>query len=86
MLTRRYSLSPLQLWISSQGLDGGWILKCLRDTIGDVILDEGIYIISDRHTSIENAISAWPGDQYGRLKVFHKYCLRHVTSNFNTHF
>ena len=33
-----------------------WFLQCLRDTIGHVIPNEGICIISDRHLGIKNAI------------------------------
>ncbi|XP_030936101.1 uncharacterized protein LOC115961227 [Quercus lobata] len=63
-----------------------WFLQCLRDTIGHVIPDEGICIISDRHLGIKKAIANWPRVDDGRTRVFHRYCLRHVTSNFNTHF
>ena len=63
-----------------------WFLQCLRDTIGHVILDEGICIISDQHLSIKNAIANWPKRDDGRTHVFHRYCLQHVASNFNTHF
>ncbi|KAL0001081.1 hypothetical protein SO802_014862 [Lithocarpus litseifolius] len=63
-----------------------WFLKCLRDTIGHVIPDEGICIISDRHLGIKNAIANWPKGDDGRPRVFHRYCLRHVASNFNTHY
>ena len=28
----------------------------------------------------------WPRDDDGRLRVFHRYCLQHVPSNFNIHF
>ena len=68
------------------GSSWGWFLECLRDTIGDVIPAEGICIISDRHIGIKNAIVAWLRDENRRTWVFHKYCLRHVTSNFNKHF
>ncbi|KAK9991467.1 hypothetical protein SO802_026452 [Lithocarpus litseifolius] len=63
-----------------------WFLKCLRDMIGHVIPDEGICIISDRHLGIKNAIANWPRGEDGRPRVFHRYCLRHVASNFNTHY
>jgi len=68
------------------GSSWGWFLQCLKDTIGDVILDEGIYIISNRHIGIKNAIAAWPRDRDGRTRIFHRYCFRYVASNFNTHF
>ncbi|XP_065626133.1 uncharacterized protein LOC136066181 [Quercus suber] len=63
-----------------------WFLQCLRDTIGHVIPDDGICIISDRHLGIKNAIANWPRGDDGKTRVFHRYCLRHVASNFNTHF
>ena len=63
-----------------------WFLQCLRETIGHVIPDEGICIISDQHLGIKNAIANWPRGDDGRTRVFHRYCLRHVASNFNTHF
>ena len=81
-LTTRYSLSPLLLWIVSQGLVG----LCLRETIDHVIPKEGICIISDRHLSIKNGIANWPKGDDRQTRVFHRYCLRHVASNFNTHF
>ena len=31
-------------------------------------------------------IAIWPKGDDGRTWVFHRYCLRHVASNFNTHF
>ena len=54
--------------------------------IGHVIPNEGICIISDRHLGIKNTIANWPRQDDGRTQVFHRYCLRHVASNFNTHF
>ena len=64
----------------------GWFLECLRSSIGHVIPDEGICIISNRHKGIKRAITDWPRGDDRRLWVFHRYCLRHVASNFNTHF
>ena len=51
-----------------------------------MILDEGICISFDQHLGIKNAITNWPRGDDGRTRVFHRYCLRHVASNFNTHF
>ena len=34
-----------------------WFLQCLWDTIGDMIPDEGICIILDRHLDIQNTIA-----------------------------
>ena len=39
------------------GCSWRWFLQCLRDTIGHVIPDEGICIISDWHLGIKNAIA-----------------------------
>ena len=63
-----------------------WFLECLRISIGHVILDKGICIIFDQHTSIKSAIATWPRGDDGRVWVFHQYFLRHVASNFNTQF
>ena len=51
-----------------------------------MIADNDICIISDRHKGMQNVIANWPRDDDGRLRVVHRYCLRHVASNFNTHF
>ena len=50
-----------------------WFLQCLNDTIGDVIPDEGICIISDQHGGIKNVIAHWPRGDDGRTWVFHRY-------------
>ena len=42
------------------GSNWRWFLQCLRETIGHVIPDEGICIISYRHLGIKNAIANWP--------------------------
>ena len=63
-----------------------WFLERLRISLEDVIADKDIYVISDRHKGIQNAIATWPRDNDGRLRVVHRYYLRHVASNFNTHF
>ena len=63
-----------------------WFLQCLKDTIGDMIPDESVCIISNQHLGIKNIIANWPRGDDGRTQVFHRYCLRHVASNFNTHF
>ncbi|XP_075674775.1 uncharacterized protein LOC142643959 [Castanea sativa] len=68
------------------GASWGWFLECFRNLIGHVIPDEGICIISDRHKSIKCAIAEWPIGDNGKLQVHHRYCLRHVASNFNAHF
>ena len=68
------------------GPSWGWFLECLRSSIGHMILNEGICIISDRHKGIKYAIVEWPRKDDGSPQVFHRYCLRHVASNFNKHF
>ncbi|XP_050280913.1 uncharacterized protein LOC126721880 [Quercus robur] len=40
----------------------------------------------DQDSGIKCAIREWPRGQDGRERVYHRYCLRHVASNFNTHF
>ena len=35
---------------------------------------------------IRLTIANWPRRDDGRTRVFHRYCLRYVASNFNTHF
>ena len=79
---------PLALAVVDKelGPSWGWFLECLRISIGHVIPDEGICIISDQHKSIKCAIAEWPRGDNGSLRVFHRYCLRHVASNFNTYF
>ena len=64
----------------------GWFLECLRTSIERVIPNSGICIISDRHKGIKCAIREWPRGEDGRERVYHRYCLRHVASNFNRHF
>ncbi|XP_050254946.1 uncharacterized protein LOC126700806 [Quercus robur] len=68
------------------GASWGWFLECLRTSIERVIENKDICIISDRHKGIKCAIREWPRGQDGRERVYHRYCLRHVASNFNTHF
>ncbi|XP_050284487.1 uncharacterized protein LOC126724166 [Quercus robur] len=68
------------------GASWGWFLECLRTSIERVIENKDICIISDRHKGIKCAIREWPRGQDGREQVYHRYCLRHVASNFNTHF
>lgn len=47
------------------GPSGGWFLECLRNSLGDVIADKDIYVISDRHKGIQHAIANWPRDDDG---------------------
>ncbi|XP_075649901.1 uncharacterized protein LOC142620415 [Castanea sativa] len=50
---------------------------------GTHLYANGICIISDRHKGIKNAIRQWPRGRDGTEQVYHRYCLRHVASNFN---
>ena len=79
---------PLTFAVVDKELGPSWgsFLECLRISIGYVIPDEGICIIFDRHRGIKCAIIKWPRDDDESLRVFHQYFLRHVASNFNTHF
>ena len=39
------------------GPSWGWFLECFRISLGDVIVNKDIYVISNRHKGIQNAIS-----------------------------
>ena len=65
------------------GASWRWFLSCLRTAIRDVVPKFGICIISDRHKGIISSIREWPNDY---ILVYHRYCMRHVASNFNTQF
>ena len=43
-------------------------------------------LFRSRHKGIKCAIREWPRGEDGRERVYHRYCLRHVVSNFNRHF
>ena len=68
------------------GASWGWFLECLRTSIEHVIPNDGICIISDGHKGIKCVIREWPRGEEGREQVYHRYCLRHIASNFNRHF
>ena len=59
MATKNNKEFPLAFAVvdCESGSSWRWFLQCLRETIGHVILDEGICIISDRHLGIKNAIA-----------------------------
>ena len=65
------------------GASWGWFLSCLRKAIQHVVPDSGIFIIFDWHRAIISSIEQWPHDY---VLVYHRYCIRHVASNFNTQF
>ena len=39
------------------GPSWGWFLECFRISLGDVIVNKDIYVISNRQKGIQNAIS-----------------------------
>ena len=57
------------------GPSWGWFLEYLRISIGHVIPNEGICIISDQHKGIKCAIAEWPRGDGESLRVFHRHCL-----------
>ena len=61
----------------------GWFLSCLWKAIQHVVPHSGICIISNRRRAIISSIEQWPHDY---VLVYHRYCIRHVASNFNTQF
>ncbi|XP_075674918.1 uncharacterized protein LOC142644125 [Castanea sativa] len=65
------------------GASWGCFLSCLRTAIQHVVLDSGICMISNRHKAIISSIEQWP---HNYVSVYHRYCIRHVASNFNTQF
>ena len=61
----------------------GWFLSCLWKAIQHVVPHSGICIISNRRRAVISSIEQWPHDY---VLVYHRYCIRHVASNFNTQF
>ena len=60
-----------------------WFLFQLRT---HVVKDRnGVCLISDRHPGILNAIVD-ESIGWSLPHAYHRYCLRHICSNFNTHF
>ena len=61
-----------------------WFIKKLRRHV--VPNREGITLISDRHRGLLNAVARyWEHPSLG-VVGYHRYCLRHVRSNFNKKF
>ncbi|KAK9100350.1 hypothetical protein Scep_023780 [Stephania cephalantha] len=60
----------------------GWFLRMLRKHVTD---REGICVISDRHPDILEAVNI-PINGFCPPKGYHRYCLRHLLSNFGTQF
>ena len=48
-----------------------------------MVPNSNICIISNRHRAIISSSEQWPHDY---VLVYHRYCIRHVASNFNTQF
>ena len=82
MLTMRFFHLP-SVVDDEMGANWGWALSCLWTAIQHVVLDPGICIISDQHRAIISSIEQWP---YDYVPVYHRYCIKHVASNFNTQF
>jgi transposase-like protein len=57
-----------------------WFLRCLKK---HVTKNREFCIISDRHGGILNAMK-WKKLQ--PLNAYHRFCIRHLVSNFNTRF
>ena len=71
MTTENNKVFPLVFAVvdCESGSSWRWFLQCLRDTIGNVIPDKGICIISDQHFGIKNAFANWPRGVDGRTRV-----------------
>ncbi|XP_058006720.1 uncharacterized protein LOC131182094 [Hevea brasiliensis] len=57
-----------------------WFMSCLRVFVTD---RKGICVISDRHIAIKKAMNQ---DWWQPPDGHHRYCLRHILSNYNTKF
>ncbi|KAK9163266.1 hypothetical protein Syun_004168 [Stephania yunnanensis] len=60
----------------------GWFMACLRHHVTD---RDGICVISDRHPGILLAMNN-PQNGWTRERAHHRFCLRHICSNFNMRF
>ena len=65
------------------GASWGWFISYLWTAIQHVVPNSSICLISNRHRAIISSIAQWPHDY---VPVYHRYCIRHVASNFNTQF
>ena len=57
-----------------------WFLRCLKK---HVTKNRELCIVSDRHRGILNAMK-WK--KLHPLNAYHRFCIRHLVSNFNTRF
>ncbi|XP_023922078.2 uncharacterized protein LOC112033536 [Quercus suber] len=64
----------------------GVLLIAMATDANNKVLPLAFAVVDKEHKGIQNAIANWPRDDDGRVRVVHRYCLRHVASNFNTHF
>ncbi|KAL0403351.1 UNVERIFIED_CONTAM: hypothetical protein Sradi_1975900 [Sesamum radiatum] len=82
MEINRYSLSHLQLWMMNlPHLGSGFLTLLSRHVIRG---RRGVCLISDRHPGIIKAVRE--GSDFVSPHGAHRYYLRHVCSNFNTHY
>ncbi|KAL0408228.1 UNVERIFIED_CONTAM: hypothetical protein Sradi_1757200 [Sesamum radiatum] len=62
-----------------------YVIQTVKDHTGHVIRGRrGVCLISDRHPGIIKAVRE--GSDFVSPHGAHRYCLRHVCSNFNTHY
>ncbi|CAH9097342.1 unnamed protein product [Cuscuta epithymum] len=59
-----------------------WFLHCLRQKVTQ---RKGVCLISDRHKGITSAVND-PYSMWREPWGYHRYCLRHICSNFNDKF
>ena len=67
---------------TESGETWGWFLRMIREHVTD---RDGICLISDRHHSILEAVNV-PSNGWCPPRGYHRFCLRHIASNFNTNF
>ena len=69
--------------VESENVDSwGWFMALLRT---HVVKRDGLCVISDRHVGIMQTMND-PYLGWDESHANHRFCLRHVASNFNTHF
>ncbi|KAL6323216.1 hypothetical protein AAG906_029223 [Vitis piasezkii] len=59
----------------------GWFLSCIRNRVTQM---RGLCVIFDRHPGIMVAFDVYLG--WSEPNVYHRICMRHLASNFMTHF
>ena len=69
--------------IEGENIDSwGWLLACIRNRITQ---RTRICVISDKHPGIMEAMSD-PHLGWAAPSAYHRICMRHLASNFLTHF